>query len=77
MNAYCVVLRPRSLVNPVYPRNKRFYLGADSADRAIRTALEDNPEWRVIGIEPGGLFAPAPLPQRDRSEPTPGTVHAA
>ncbi len=75
MNAYCVVLRPQSLVNSTYPRNKRFYLSADSADRAILTASEDNPEWRAIGIEPSGLSAPRP--QSDRSGPAPDNWHAA
>jgi hypothetical protein len=75
MNTYCVILRPQFLVNPVQTRVKRCYLEADSAERAIVTALEDNPEWRVIGIEPRGMFAP--LPQRDRSGHTPETGHAA
>jgi hypothetical protein len=75
MNAYCVVLRPLSLVNAIYPRNKRCYLSADSAVRAILTASEENPEWRAIGIEPGGLFAPRP--QSERSEPAAGNWHAA
>jgi hypothetical protein len=56
--AYCVVLRPHSLVNSLRPRNKRFYLSADTAVRAMRTASEDNPEWCVIGVEPGGMFPP-------------------
>jgi hypothetical protein len=75
MNTYCVVLRPPSLVNPIYPRNKRCYLSADSAVRAILTASEDNPEWRAIGIEPSGVFGPRP--QSDRSEPAPDNWHAA
>ena len=75
MNAYCVVLRPQSVVQPIAPRNKRCYLGADSANRAILTAAADNPEWRVIGVEPSGLFAP--LPQSDRSGARSETGHAA
>jgi hypothetical protein len=56
--AYCVVLRPPSLVKSLQPRNKCFYLSADTAVRAMRTASEDNPEWRVIGVEPCGMFPP-------------------
>jgi hypothetical protein len=53
MNAYCVILWPEPLVNPVsYPRTKRLFLRAPSADGAIQAALSDNPHWRVIGIEP-------------------------
>jgi hypothetical protein len=70
MNPYCVILCPEPLVNPVsYPRTKRFFLRAPSADGAIQAALADNPQWRVIGIEPGHLFA-RPL-RRDPSLHTP------
>jgi hypothetical protein len=58
MNPYCVILCPEPLVNPVsYPRTKCFFLRAPSADGAIQAALADNPQWRVIGIEPKDLFA--------------------
>ena len=58
MNVYCVILYPEPLVNPVpYPRTKCFFLRAPSGDGAIQAALTDNPQWRVIGIEPGNLFA--------------------
>jgi hypothetical protein len=58
MKPYCVILWPEPLVNPVsYPRTKRFFLRAPSADGAMQAALADNPHWRVIGIEPRDLFA--------------------
>jgi hypothetical protein len=57
MSAYCVVLRPRPLAKLMHPRIKRCYLSADAADRAMVIASNDNPEWSVIGIEPGGLTA--------------------
>jgi hypothetical protein len=75
MAAYCVILRPKPLIRSVHPRNKRCYLSADTADRAIRTASDDNPEWRVVGVEPGGLFPPL----SDSAHPVAGsdTQHAA
>jgi hypothetical protein len=58
MNTYCVILCLEPLVNPIcYPRGKHLYLGAATADGAIKTASDDNPNWRVIGIEPRGFFA--------------------
>jgi hypothetical protein len=52
MKAYCVILCTRSFIDPTsYPRTKRFYVGALSANRAIRAASELNPEFRVLGIE--------------------------
>jgi hypothetical protein len=52
MTAYCVILCSHSFINPTsYPRTKRFYVGAFSANRAIRTASELNPDFRVLGIE--------------------------
>jgi hypothetical protein len=58
MNPYCVVLCPELLGNPVScPRTKRFFLRATLADGAIQAALADNPQWRVIGVEPRDLFA--------------------
>jgi hypothetical protein len=57
MNPYCVILWPEPLVNSVsYPRTKRFFLRARSADGAIQAALADNPHWRVVGIEPRDLL---------------------
>ncbi|HXP07055.1 MAG TPA: hypothetical protein VN828_01105 [Acidobacteriaceae bacterium] len=55
MNAYCVILR-FPLVEETRPRAKRCYLSAATAERAIVAASEDNPGWRPIGIEPGGMF---------------------
>jgi len=58
------------------PRIKRLYLDADSADRALLTAVGENPEWHAIGIEPRGFFASPP--QADLVvEPHPNSVHAA
>jgi hypothetical protein len=75
MNPYCVILWPEPLVNPLsYPRTKRFYLRAPSADGAIQDALADNPRWRVIGIEPRDLFAG--LLQGASSCPKPHDWHA-
>jgi hypothetical protein len=51
MNTYCVILSRRPFVNPSYPRTKRFYVGAPTADHAILTASAENPHFRVIGIE--------------------------
>jgi hypothetical protein len=76
MNPYCVILCPEPLVNPVcYPRTKRFYLRAATADGAIQTASEDNPQWRVVGIEPRDLFAR--LLRSDPLRPIPSSWHAA
>jgi hypothetical protein len=70
MNPYCVILCPEPLVNPVsYPRAKCFFMRAPSSDGAIQAALADNPQWRVIGIEPDQLFA-RPL-RSDPSLPAP------
>jgi hypothetical protein len=33
-------------------RTIRFYLSAASADRALTAAAEENPGFRVLGIEP-------------------------
>lgn len=76
MNAYCVIFRPRLSVGPMhYPGTKRCYLRADTADRAIFIATADNPQWRVIGIEPGDMAAF--LLQRDCSGATQDIWHAA
>jgi len=76
MNPYCVVLSPEPLVNPVsYPRTKCFFLRASTADGAIQTASDDNPPWRVIGIEPSHLFAP--LLRTEPSRPTPSNDRAS
>lgn len=76
MNAYCVFLRPNSLVSSAHLlRNKRCYLSADTADRAILTVSGDNPEWRAIGVEPSALFAA--LPKASQPDPAPGSRSAA
>jgi hypothetical protein len=51
MNTYCVILFRHPFVNPSYPRTKRFYVGAPTADRAILAATAENPHFRVVGIE--------------------------
>jgi hypothetical protein len=56
MNAYCVMLCRQPFVNPAYPRTKRFYVGASTADRAIRAASDENPHFRVMGIEHSDLY---------------------
>ena len=62
MNAYCVILCSHSFINPTsYPRTKRFYVGALTANRAIRKASELNPEFRVLGIEHSDLRTPSAL----------------
>jgi hypothetical protein len=57
MSAYCVVCRGPVANLPQNRRTIRFYLSAPSADRAIAAAAEENPEFRVLGIEPGGQVA--------------------
>jgi hypothetical protein len=58
VNTYCVILRLKPVVGSRrYPLNKRFYLKAAAADEAIHTASDDNPLWRVVGIEPSDLLA--------------------
>jgi hypothetical protein len=50
MTAYCVVCRGPVAQNC---RTIRFYLSAASAERALAAAAEENPGFRVLGIEPG------------------------
>jgi hypothetical protein len=58
MNAYCVILRPQPFVTTTsYARSKRFYLTAPTADRAMRTATDENPQFRAIGVEPRDLYS--------------------
>jgi hypothetical protein len=64
MNAYCVILCRQPFVNPAYPRTKRFYIGAITADRAISAASDQNPHFRVMGIEHSDLYPR--LPQDDQ-----------
>jgi hypothetical protein len=51
MTTYCVVCRGR--VAGQYSRTMRFYLSAASAAGAVAAAAQENPEFRVLGIEPG------------------------
>jgi hypothetical protein len=56
MNAYCVILRRQPAVSTTsYARSKRFYLTAPTADRAMRIAVDENPQFLAVGIEPGDL----------------------
>jgi hypothetical protein len=56
MHAYCVILCRRPLVDALHqPRIKRFYVGASSADWALRAASEQHPHFRVIGVEHSDL----------------------
>jgi hypothetical protein len=58
MKAFCVILCSHSFINPTScPRTKRFYIGALTANRAIRTASELNPGFRVLGVEHSDLLA--------------------
>jgi hypothetical protein len=74
MNAYCVVLCRCSLSNTEL-RTQRFYLRASTPDQALAAASYENPQWRVLGIEPGcqSRF----WPQSGQSQPTPDISHAA
>jgi hypothetical protein len=58
MNAYCVILRRQPAVSTtLYARSKRFYLTAPTADRAMRIAVDENPQFLAVGIEPGDLYS--------------------
>jgi hypothetical protein len=58
MNAYCVILRRQPLVSTTsYARSKRFYLTAPTADRAMLLAVDENPQFLAIGIEPGDVYS--------------------
>ena len=72
---YCVILCRQPLAFMHYPRSKCFYLSEGSADRAITTASLENPQWRVVGVEPPNLSARKP--QSDRSHSTSHTSHVA
>jgi|HubBroStandDraft_3_1064219.scaffolds.fasta_scaffold661718_1 hypothetical protein len=49
---YCVILcrRPFEFYQP-YPRTRRFYVGAPTADDAILAASDTLPHYRPIGVE--------------------------
>jgi hypothetical protein len=72
MNAYCVMLCRQPFVNPAYPRTKRFYVGASTADHAIRAASDQNPHFRVMGIEHSDLY-----PRLVHNDPSPSMWQAA
>jgi hypothetical protein len=56
MKAYCVILCRHSFVDPTwYPRTKRFYVGALTANSAISAASDMNPQFRVLGVEHSDL----------------------
>ncbi len=58
MNAYCVLLRRQPAVSTTSnARSKRFYLTAPTADRAMLIAVDENPQFVAIGIEPGDLYS--------------------
>jgi hypothetical protein len=70
---YCVILYRQPLLH--YPLTKRFYLSEGSADRAVRIASIENPQWLVIGVEPPNLSAC--MPHGDHSEATSHTWDVA
>jgi hypothetical protein len=72
---YCVLLCRQPFVPMHYPRAKCFYLSEGSADRAVTTASIENPQWRVIGVEPHNLSAR--MPQSRRSHSTSHNGHVA
>jgi len=57
MTTYCVVCRGRVAGPTQNPRTMRFYLSATSADRAVAAAAQENPGFRVLGIELGDSIA--------------------
>jgi hypothetical protein len=57
MATYCVICREPLVSVTHIPRTMRFYLSAASADRALVAAAEENPECRVLGIEPSDRIA--------------------
>jgi hypothetical protein len=73
MNPDCVVLCTKPLVYMEGPQQmKCVYLSAVTAERAMQTALDDNPHCRFVGIEPSNLFARSP-----QNEPSRNNWHAA
>jgi hypothetical protein len=70
MNAYCVILCRRPEL-----RTQSFYLRASTPDQALAAASYENPQWRILGIEPGGLSRH--WPQSDRPSPASDVSHAA
>jgi hypothetical protein len=52
MVAYCVLCRGHVPGSTQSRRTIRFYLSAASAERALIAAADENPGFRVLGIEP-------------------------
>ncbi len=52
MITYCVICCERGVRSLRKPPLIRFYLSSATADRAILTTEAENPECRVLGIEP-------------------------
>ena len=52
MITYCVICRERDASFIRKAPLIRFYLSSSTADRAILIAEAENPECRVLGIEP-------------------------
>jgi len=71
---YCVILCRRSFefCQP-YPRTRRFYVGAPTADDAILAASDTLPQYRPIGIELSDL----PSLELDSSVEFPGARRPA
>jgi hypothetical protein len=67
MNPYCVILCAKPLVNMEGPQQmKSVYLSAVTAERAMETALDENPYCRIVGIEPSNLFTRPPQSEPSR-----------
>ena len=52
MITYCALSRKRDASSGRKAPRIRLYLSCDAADRAILTTEAENPECRVVGIEP-------------------------
>ena len=52
MITYCVICRERGVSFVHKAPLIRFYLSSDAADSAIQTTEAENPQCRVLGIEP-------------------------
>jgi hypothetical protein len=52
MITYCVICRERGVSFASKAPMIRFYLSSATADRAILTTEAENPQCRVLGIEP-------------------------
>jgi hypothetical protein len=49
---YCVILCRRTVEHfEPFPRTRRFYIGAPTADHALRFALKRHPQYKPLGIE--------------------------